>query len=398
MVSDAPARPGVPSLRWASRARSVAGVEAELARIWAEAPLTVAADVGAAGGAREERHVAARSSVLNLVVIARRPEMGEHAAAVITHLAGRHPSRTLIVSSADPDGPSWLDARIEAQCVLPRPDAAETCIELVYLTVGGESGRHLNAVVAPLLVHDLPVTVWWPGDTPLGTAPARDLFELADRVVVDGSSWSGDGLARLARLGGLLDDPRLDVVDLALLRQSRWREAIASAFDLPDLLPFIRSIRSIAVSYATHEDHEANVVKPLYHVAWLASRLGFAVVQPLEPRPGGGFGGALRSRRTPIAVELLPVASAAAPGTTLHVQIVAERRSVGLAVDVSADGEGVVVAARRDGLMPLQRRFLAGRRTEADLLGETIETVGRDPIATAAIRCAAALAGGPAGS
>ena len=57
---------------------------------------------------------------MNLVVIARRPETGEHAAAIIRMLAGRHPSRTLIVSSADPDGPSWLDAQIQAHCVLPR--------------------------------------------------------------------------------------------------------------------------------------------------------------------------------------------------------------------------------------------------------------------------------------
>jgi hypothetical protein len=67
-------------------------------------------------------------------------------------------------------------------------------------------------------------------------------------------------------------------------------------------------------------------------------------------------------------------------------------------VDVSADGEGVVVEARRDGQRPLERRFLAARRTETDLIGETIESVGRDPIAAAAIRCAAALAGGRRGS
>ena len=391
MAIETPARPGVPNLRWSSRARSVSGIETELARIWASTSLTVPGDDG------EERHVAARTSVLNLVVVARRPELGEHAAAVISQLAGRHPSRTLIVSEADPDGPSWLDARIQAQCMLPRPDAAETCIELIYLTVGGESGRHLHAVVAPLLIHDLPVTVWWPGDTPLGTAPARDLFELADRVVVDGSTWSGDGLARLARLAGLLEEPRLDIVNLALLRQSRWREAIASAFDLPELLPFVRSIRSIAVSYASHDGADANVVKPLYHIAWLASRLGLVVERPLRPKPAGdGFDGLLRTRGRQVGVELRAVDSPWSAGTTLRVELTAERRGSRLTVDVTADGEAVLVHGRRDGEPLVERRFLSARQTETELVAETIETVGQDPIARAAIASAAELAGGGA--
>ena len=75
--------------------------------------------------------------------------------------------------AADPDGPPWLDAKIQAHCVLPRADAPETCSELIFLTAGGETGRHLSALVAPLLIHDLPVTVWWPGEPPLGAAPAR---------------------------------------------------------------------------------------------------------------------------------------------------------------------------------------------------------------------------------
>ena len=88
---------------------------------------------------------------MNLVVVARQPEVGERAAETISRLTGRHPSRTLIVLSADPDGPPWLDARIQAHCVLPRDDAPETCSELIFLTAGGETGRHLSALVEPLL-------------------------------------------------------------------------------------------------------------------------------------------------------------------------------------------------------------------------------------------------------
>ena len=77
-------------------------------------------------------------------------------------------------------------------CILPRADAPETCAETIYITAGGDTGRHLAAIVEPLLIHDLPVTVWWPGEARLESQQARDVLASADRLVVDGSAWRGD--------------------------------------------------------------------------------------------------------------------------------------------------------------------------------------------------------------
>src|SRR5512146_1966847 len=276
MIANPPVKLGEPALRWSARAHSIAEIESELARIWASQDLT--ADMGGAPG----RHISARTSVMNLVVVARRPEIAERCAATIQALTGRHPSRTIVIGSADPDGPSWLDARVEAHCVLPREDAPETCAETIHVTCGGESGAHLAAIATPLIIHDLPVTVWWPGEPSLTSRPARDLLATADRLVVDGSTWSGDGLGRLRELAALQASSSLAISDFALVRQSRWREAIASIFDDPDFLPYLRSIRRIAVTYGTHDETcspgSANLVKPIYHVGWIASRLGLSVV------------------------------------------------------------------------------------------------------------------------
>jgi glucose-6-phosphate dehydrogenase assembly protein OpcA len=403
-----PPKVGEPVLRWSSRTHTIAGIEAELARIWASTSLTTTGLDG-----EPERHIAARTSVMNLVVIARRPEVGEHAAAVIQMLAGRHPSRTMILSSADPDGPSWLDAQIQAHCILPRPDAAETCAEFIALTAGGESGRHLAAIIAPLLIHDLPVTLWWPGDPPLASRQAVDLLDMADRLVVDGSHWSGDGLDRLGALAEIvtnrnLGDGHVAVSDFAMIRQSRWREAIASSFDRPELRSFLGDLRTLVVRYAAHPGAGSggtNLIKPLYHVAWLASRLDMAVVQPLEevspsapgPAPDPDLGptraGVLRQGRHKVPVQLVPVESPMAAGTTLAVELTARRRSIGLEVAVTAEAEAVIVRASLDGTALPDRRFMAPRRTEVELLAETIESVGRDPVATAALRVAAELVG-----
>jgi len=395
-------------LRWSSRTHTLAGIEAELARIWSEAPLTAQ---GADG--TPERRVAARTSVLNLVVVARQPELAERAAAVIRMLTGRHPSRTLIVSSADPDGPSWVDAHVQAHCVMPRADAVETCAEFIDLVAGGETGRHVAAIVAPLLVHDLPVTLWWPGDPPLGSRQVLDVLDMADRLVVDGASWSGDGIGRLRALVAIVGDQELAggtlaVSDFAMLRQSRWREAIASCFDRPELQPFLNGLTEVTVRYGAHPGSGpggTNLIKPLYHVAWLASRLGLTVAAPLQSAapetgmrtPDEDIGtpmvGQLRAGRRRIAVAVVPTKSSTPAGTTLTVELAARRRGETLEVIVSAEEEAVMVRTRLDGREFPVRRFMAPRRTEVELLAETIESVGRDRVAVAALRAAAELAG-----
>ncbi|HEX5149106.1 MAG TPA: glucose-6-phosphate dehydrogenase assembly protein OpcA [Candidatus Limnocylindrales bacterium] len=413
MVADTPLKIREPILRWTARAHSIAEIEIELARIWSTPDLTTQIE-GEAG-----RHVAARTSVMNLVVVARRPELAERCAATIQALTGRHPSRTIVIQSADPDGPSWLDARIEAHCILPREDAPETCAETIHVVCGGESGRHLAAIATPLIVHDLPVTVWWPGEPPFTSEAAGDLLAGADRLVVDGSTWSGDGLARLRDMASLLDTTSLAITDFALARQSRWREAIASTFDDPDFLPFLRSIRRIAVTYGTHAKTatpgSTNLVKPIYHVGWLASRLGLSVEKPLTAaaahrrgsagsagartiRPPGarsttrsGLKATLSDGRADIAVMIRPVVSPMPSGTTLRVELLAERRGSELRVDVTAEAETVHVRVWQDGVAVLDRRFRAARRTDVDLLAEAIEAGERDPVAIGALRSAAAL-------
>ena len=63
-----PGRPAV--VRWTSRAHSIDELTRELARMWASDPQVPAGD-------SDETHVQARTSVLNLMVVARRPEMGQ---------------------------------------------------------------------------------------------------------------------------------------------------------------------------------------------------------------------------------------------------------------------------------------------------------------------------------
>jgi hypothetical protein len=207
------------------------------------------------------------------------------------------------------------------------------------------------------------------------------------------------------------------ISDFALVRQSRWREAIAAIFDIPDFLPYLRHLRRIAVTYGVRDEFGAettNVVKPLYHAAWLGSRLGMQVTKPLAPMTGGarkpppraaggrvttlanpshGLGATLRNDRTDVAVVIRPVLSEMPPGTTLRVELLADWRGSELRADVTAEQDAVHVRVWQDGVHALERGFTAPRRTDVDLLAEAIEAGGRDPVAVGTLALAAELAG-----
>src|SRR5262245_38580554 len=387
------AAPGEPTLAWRSRATSIEGIERELARIWAHPSMERDIDLDQDGVL--DRQVGARTSVMNLVVVARRPEIGERCASIIHDLTGRHPSRTLIVLPSDPDGPSWIDASIQAHCVVASETAPATCAETIYLNCGGESGRHLEAVVAPLLIHDLPVTLWWPDEPPPAGHVAANAFEVCDRLVVDSSTWRGSGLPQLLRLATLESTFAMAISDFALVRQSRWREAIASVFDHPDILPFVRAIRRITVTYAIREEgaDQANIVKPVYHVAWLASRLEMRVAQPLHGADGGMLIAMLRNGRHEVQVVIRPTLSELPAGTTLRVEVAAEVQGSELRADITAEQEAVHARVWRDDERILERGFNAPRRNDLDLLADAIEAGGRDPVAVGALTMAARLIG-----
>jgi hypothetical protein len=218
-------------------------------------------------------------------------------------------------------------------------------------------------------------------------------------------------------MAGVGDRMPIAISDFALVRQSRWREAIAAIFDIPEFLPYLRHLRRIAVTYGVRDEFGAestNIVKPLYHAAWIGSRLGMHVARPLGamanagPRrpagrgpslanPGAGLAATLRLDRSDVAVVIRPVLSEMPSGTTLRVELLADWRGSELRADVTAEQEAVHVRVWRDGVHALERGFTAPRRNDIDLLAEAIEAGGRDPVAVGTLRLAAEIAGGTEG-
>ena len=385
-------------------ARAEAAVVAAQAEAAARSAASLAASLAATqeAGGEVGNHVVARTSVLNLVVLAGDEGTAEHCAAIIASTASRHASRSLILSAADPDGEPGLEASVEALALTTAAGRSETGAETIYIRACGETGRHLASIIVPLLVHDLPVALWWPNDPPFDSHRAERLLPLADRLIIDGSAWSGNGLDILAQLAATAESRHLVAVDWALLRQSRWREAVASVYDLPDLRPHLGAVRRIDVDYAT--DHpgdpagNTNVVRPLYHVAWLASRLGMTVHEPLRRQPDGRRVATLRQRNHQVEVVLQPDGSELASGSTVRVVITSRIRGTDLVGEVTAGDRNVEVTVRDCGRDRIKRTYLAPRLNDVDLLSLSIQENAADPVSVQALAMVHRLLGAESSS
>src|ERR1700749_15785 len=121
--------------------------------------------------ARSRLGGAALGMVLTLVV--ETDEAAQYDAMRAANEAGPgHPSRGLGVITRRPNAESRLDAEIRVGEGTPG--------ETVLLRMYGPLGQHADSVIAPLLVPDVPVVTWWPGQPP-GDPSQSPLGALAQR-------------------------------------------------------------------------------------------------------------------------------------------------------------------------------------------------------------------------
>jgi len=382
------------ALRWKSTATSVAEADALLARIWSstESRQQITGDL--IKDADGKTAIAVRTGVMNLVVVAPGAERAVGAASALSSLP-RNPSRTLFIVPRDPEGPPTFRARLEIFCaVTPRGDGTSACTELLWIDASGEAGRHLSSMVPQLSLHDLPTLLWWDHTVDPSSQDLKELLRGVDRALFNGSDQRGAGINVVSELVKVAASTGTALSDFSLIRQARWRDAVASAFDEPEIAPYLHSLTEIRATYSSGSNSSApvNIVKPTYHLAWLTSRLGATVVTPLN-NASGAWGGLISDAGQRIALKLEPVVDAGHSGTTLALHLKGERRGSTLELTVRADGATTQVQATINGTLVNERIFRAKRATDAELLSNALELGEVDPLSPSILRTFVQLVG-----
>ncbi|HUG49101.1 MAG TPA: glucose-6-phosphate dehydrogenase assembly protein OpcA [Candidatus Limnocylindria bacterium] len=380
---------------------SAAAQEAEKGRISDDTRQVALGDPHLSGRLNPQGSVRVRmrTSVLTLVVIAPRPEITERALAAVNALHSRHPSRAIVVSPGDFDGPATVDAHIYAECKLSDRSGAEVCTEQILVKTGGELSQHLSRVVTPLLIHDLPVVLWWPDDPAFGTRQFQEIAGICDRLLVDSGAFGDDGSRRLAGLAAVVSDD-VSVSDIGWLRMTLWRELLAGLFDHPLLTPELEHIRSVRLDVA-RPGAIFRLPKAAYLCGWLAAMLGWEVARPLAARTDGGelMEGAWRKGRKEIKVEVRPVqaslgGSPRTAGSLTRLEIETSRARTQVRARITRQQDHLLATADWNGAQVTRRAGRLEPFEETPFIAEALERVAVDPIfARALVRAVRFLSG-----
>ena len=385
---------------WDQRDTSVRAIAGHLASLW---------DVPDAGSGSEGQVVTekglphARASVLNLIVTVVDSGAADRVVQTLMGLGVRHPSRALVLVPEEGTGDAPLDARISTHCHDAIGGGDRVCYEEVVLSVRGDAAAHLAGIVTPLLIHDLPTHVWWPGDPPFNDPVFEQLVELSDRVIVDTADF-GDLLGGLRRLANLRR--RSGVGDLTWERLAWWQELTAQFFDAPRFRRYLPNLSRLRIQYATPitdatRREEASEVVPgveapmaqaLLYAGWIATRLGWKRHRTLDPLDDDGFRLRLEGKHEMVELLIEPVPTdAVRPGELLSVRLRSLGETGAAEFIIDRDGEDAMVATNADGMTALLRRVSMDTPSEPELLSSQLTVDVVDRVYEDALRAAAIL-------
>jgi glucose-6-phosphate dehydrogenase assembly protein OpcA len=257
--------PGLPS-----RGINVEQIEKELASMWAKA----------SDGENGTRSGVTRACALNLIVYTTPLDDRESLEKLLSQVNEQHPGRTLILVADRETREPKLEAYVSTRCRLLGGAAKQICGEQITIEASGPIVETAATAVAPLLVPDVPVYLWWK-DIPHYEDKLFDrMAEMADRIVINSAAFDQpyDDLLRLAKM--IADPSRsLRVSDLNWGGLTSWRTLLASFWDVPEYRLLLDKIDRVAVKYRpSSETSEEIAPKALLLAGWFSSRLGWKVV------------------------------------------------------------------------------------------------------------------------
>jgi glucose-6-phosphate dehydrogenase assembly protein OpcA len=385
---------------WEERDTSVRAIAGHLASLW---DVPIGHDDGGDPLIMEKGLPHARASVLNLIVTVVDEEAADRVVHALVDLGVRHPSRAIVLVPEVGASVSTIDARISTHCHDPLGGGDRVCYEEVVLTVRGECAEHLSGVVAPLLIHDLPTHVWWPGDPPFSDPIFDQLIEIGDRVILDSGDF-GDLLTGMRRAATLRR--RSGVGDLSWERLTWWQELTAQFFDAPRFRRYLPNLSRLRIRYAvappsstraaTDDEVSPGVSAPmtqaLLYAGWIGTRLGWRRHRTLERIENGAFALRLEGRYEMVELRIEPIETdAVRPGDLLSVHLGSLGETGAAEFIIDRDGDDAMVATNADGMTALLRRVAMPTLRESELLSAQLSMDAADTVYEDALRAAAIM-------
>ena len=343
----------------------------ELARLWAQ----VGREFEAAGG-----HPPIHTSILTLVIVARGALELRLALSTLHELAENQPSRAIVIHITPAGG--QLSATVSAHCGL-RDQKFPTCYDVVEVSAPSDKLLALPSLLEPLQLPDVPVFLWWVGEIDFAGDGFQRLTRLAERIVIDSSSFEDPSAALLEYARYMRSNQNnCTVTELNWARCTSWRELLAQSFDNPVTRPLLGAIQHIEVNFDADAETQA-----LLLVGWVGSRLGWT---PLEARRSGATM-SLTARNSAGALVKMILNRQSSAGVGLRaVRVLATKGQEGTRITLRRHSAELAAVSLETAGMPRQERVVHDARARlSDLIGSELLIQSRERVFEEALGCAA---------
>jgi len=360
-------------------------LERELNAMWAE--MSAPPEGASAAGV-------VRACVLNLVVYAEVREEREGLDEVLGAVIERHPCRAIVLAAERGAAEARLEAFVSTRCQLSPRGSKRICGEQITIEAAGGAVETAATAVAPLLVPDVPVFLWWKDIPHYDDRLFARLAAMADRVVIDSASFDRPH-EDLRRLAVLLEGGRLRLSDLNWGRLTSWRSLVAGFWDVAEYRESLAGVERVVIEYDPPDLAREHVApKALLALGWMASRLGW------EPAGGdlelSGRGARFRLRAGAREFEAVLAATDDVAGR--------DGLITSLSISTAAGDEFYVVLRLEEGKLETGARLAGaghgvGRvlayeaRTEGERLSCELDILTRDEVYEKAVASAARMLG-----
>jgi hypothetical protein len=212
----------------------------------------------------------------NLVAYASDHEDGYRVEGILGDLVQYHPGRYILVRPAADTAEAPLRYYVSGRCLSWADPEKRVCCDMVKLVAQKEIIENLYGFTFSILVPDLPVEFWWPGDMPYYNSFFEHMAEQLNRVWVDSSKFK-DPVQSLARLAVFWHKryPKTNLADMNWIRIQRWQALIAELFD-GEWSKYLKEIKQVTIEYG----EGGTPLRSFYLACWLAAQLGWRHHQP----------------------------------------------------------------------------------------------------------------------
>jgi glucose-6-phosphate dehydrogenase assembly protein OpcA len=362
----------------------VGKIEKELAAMWKPA---------ASGEGSNAESGVTRACALNLMVYAAAGEDRTKIDEMLEVVNEQHPGRTLVLLADRAATEPRLEAYVSTRCRLLGGSGKQVCGEQVTIEAAGAAIETVASAIAPLLVPDVPIFLWWKDIPHYEDKLFSRMTKMADRVVLDSSCFDHphEDLRRLSQI--IKEHPQfMTASDLNWGRLTAWRTLLASFWDVLDYRPHLDKIDRVLVEYDAPDCAAGEIApKALLVVGWLASRLGWSI-EGKGAREGGGASFQFDANGRKINIEMRATERAGhVDGMLISVALSNGEAGAQFRVAFTDDRKNLATEARIDDKHVVGRVLSYEQKTEGQRLSRELSLLKRDQVYEQALDSAARL-------